>query len=262
VKKLVDSRENLYFGLRIFFSLLVLVGIVLAIAGLGASARSMGAATVTTLLVYLAILVLFFLFQKIYLVGYLKGNGIAVSKAQFPEVFELYLQMGADLGLKRLPGLFVLQQGGALNAFALRFSGRNYIAIYSEVFSLVSTDPEAVRFVLGHELGHVKRRHMSKRFWTCLSAVIPFLGPAYSRRCEFTCDRFGQRFASENPLRGLLLMAAGRELYTRVDVEAYLEDARQNYTGAPKFTGLLVGHPFLPARIARLKETKAATPAP
>jgi Zn-dependent protease with chaperone function len=256
VKKLVDARENFYFGLRIFFSFLVLVGIVLAISGLGASARSMGAVTVATILVYLAIIVLFLLFQKIYLVGYLKGNGIAVSKAQFPEVHELYRTMAADLGLKRLPGLFVLQQGGMLNAFALRFSGRNYIAIYSEVFSLVATDLEAVRFVLGHELGHVKRRHMSKRFWTCLSSVVPFLGPAYSRRCEFTCDLFGRHFATENPLRGLLLMAAGRELYTRVSVEAYLEDARDNYTGAPKFTGLLIGHPFLPARIARLKEAK------
>lgn len=247
------KRENLYFGLRVFFTLVVAAGL-----GLGASAlfsADLGpmVATIATFAVYALVLALFFWFQKVILVGHMKGNGVCVSERQFPEVYAEYRRMGEELGLKRLPDLFLLQEGGLLNAFAIRFSGRNYVAIYSEVLSLASSDPDSVKFVLGHELGHVRRAHMSKRFWTGLSAVVPFLGAAYSRSCEYTCDNIGSRFAGSEPLRGLVLLAAGKELYRRIDVEAYVEDARRNYTGAVRFAGLFMSHPYLPARLKNLK---------
>ncbi len=145
------------------------------------------------------------------------------------------------------------QQGGFLNAFAVRFSGKNYIAIYTEVFSLINSDLDAVKFVIGHELGHVKRMHMSKRFWTFPSSIIPFLGSAYSRRCEYTCDNIGSLFAGGKAQDGLVLLAAGRDLYKQVDVADYVEEAKANYTAAVKFVGLFMSHPYLPKRLKNLE---------
>lgn len=253
----IHKKENLYFGLRVFFTLVVAAGLGLGGSALLGSGLGTMAATIVTFAIYALAIALFFWFQKVILIGHLKGNGVCVSERQFPEVYAEYKRMGEELGLKRLPGLFLLQEGGLLNAFAIRFSGRNYVAIYSEVLSLVSSDPDSVRFVLAHELGHVKRAHMSRRFWTGLSAVVPFLGAAYSRSCEYTCDNIGSRFAGSEPLQGLVLLAAGKELYKRIDVEAYVEDARRNYSGAVRFAGLFMSHPYLPARLRNLRSLRA-----
>ena len=252
----IDKRENLYFALKVVFSVIELMVVAALFSALGSAGIGTVGATMAILVLYAALIVLFFLFQKIYLIGYLKGDGVAVSERQFPEVYALYKAMGAELGLKKLPTLFLIQQGGALNAFAVRFSGNNYIAVYSDVFSLISSDMETVKFILGHELGHVRRNHMSKRFWTCLSSIVPFLTPAYSRSCEYTCDNIGHHFAKENPLNGLVLLAAGKDLYQRVDVAAYVADAKANNTDAVKFTGLFIGHPYLPNRIRNLRDGK------
>ncbi len=251
----VDKGENLYFILKILFTVVVLA---LAILGLASLLRGNEVAAISTLsvfIVYLLLIWIFIVFQKIYLVAHMKGNGVAITERQFPQVHEAYGEMAARLGLKKVPKLFLLQEGGVLNAFAVRLSGRNYIAIYSEIFSLVATDLEAVKFVLGHELGHVRRNHMSKRFWTFPSSIIPLLTAAYSRRCEFTCDAIGKSLAPENRLNGLLVLAAGPHLYGQLNPESYIEDADESYTTGVKFMQLFMSHPYLPRRIRNLRET-------
>lgn len=251
-----DKMEDVYFAIKVAVTVLILAAGAYGLSKLSSGEGTAALTTVTTLttfIVYVLILVVFVLFQKLYLVGVLKGNGIEVTERQFPEVYAEYRAMGEALGLKKLPALFILQQGGLLNAFAIRFSGTNYIAVYSDVFALLESDMDCLRFILGHELGHVKRAHMSKRFWTCLSSIVPFLTPAYSRRCELTCDGIGASCVKESPLNGLVLLAAGPVLYRKVDIAAYLEDARRNRTASAKFVGLCLSHPYLPARLSRIR---------
>ena len=161
----VDNSENVFFIVKIFFTIVVLAGIIGLIGSITNSVVS-SVATISIFIIYALIIALFFLFQKIYLIGYMKANGIEIKNNQFPEVYAEYQKMTQDAQIKKVPKLFILQQGGALNAFAIRFSGNNYIAIYSDIFSLMHTDLDAVRFILGHEIGHVARKHMTKRFWT------------------------------------------------------------------------------------------------
>jgi Zn-dependent protease with chaperone function len=248
----IHKRENAYFAIKVAFTLVVLVAAVALIALLSKNSLT-AMSSLTVFIVYAAMIWALILFQKIYLVAYMKGNGIAVTERQFPEVFAIYQEMGRELGLKKIPRLFIIQQGGALNAFAIRFSGKNYVAIYSDIFSLISTDIDAVKFVLGHELGHVKRNHMSKRFWTFPSSIIPFLTATYSRSCEYTCDNIGDALADNRSLGGLLVLAAGKELYKQVNVEGFIEDARANNSFAVKLVGLCMSHPYLPRRIANLR---------
>ncbi len=248
----VHSRENPYFAVKVVCTLLVLAGLAALVSLLSDGGGVSGLTTLVTFGIYVVLLWLFVMFQKIYLVGYMKGNGIAVTERQFPEVHAAYAEMGRELGIKKLPALFILQQGGALNAFAIRFSGRNYVAIYSDVFSLMATDMDAVKFVLGHELGHVGRAHMSKRFWTFPSSLVPFLTQAYSRSCEYTCDNIGMALSPAKPLNGLLVLAAGKELYAQIDPRAYAADAAEQESAAVKFAGLLMSHPYLPKRLRNL----------
>jgi Zn-dependent protease with chaperone function len=249
----IDKKENVFFIVKVFFTIVVLVGIVSLISALSSSAIT-SVATITVFIIYALLIVLFVLFQKIYLIGYMKANGIEISANQFADVYAEYFKMVQDVNIKKAPKLFILQQGGALNAFAIRFSGNNYIAIYSDIFSLIHSDLDAVRFILGHELGHVARKHMSKRFWTCLSSIIPFLTAAYSRHCEYTCDQYGKIFSPNNYINGLLVIAAGKDLYKNVNIESYINDARKNYTASAKIIGIILSHPSTPRRLDRLSK--------
>lgn len=248
----IHKRENLYFTLKIIFTFVILVWFISLLAKFLSSMSSLALPTLLTFIIYFLMIVLFIFFQKILLVAYMKGNGICVSENQFPEVYKEYKVMVEKLGIKKEPQLFILQQGGLLNAFAIRFSGRNYIAIYSDVFSVLTSDLDTLKFVIGHELAHVKRNHMSKRFWTFPSSAIPFLTPAYSRMCEYTCDNIGTALVKENYIDGLVLLAAGKELYKNVNVENYIEESDKNNTAVVKFVGLFLSHPYLPRRIKNI----------
>ena len=244
----VNRKENVYFGLKVCFTIVVL----LALISLFSKPNLAMVTSLTVIIVYTIMIVMFVVFQKMYLIAHLKGNGIEISEEQFPEVYEKYKEMGQKLSLKKLPKLFLIQQGGLLNAFAVRFSGNNYIAIYSDVFSLVLSDLDSLIFILGHELGHVKRAHMSRRFWTFPSSIIPFLTPAYSRSCELTCDNIGFLFSEDKAVNGLVLLAAGKELYQKVDKQKYIEHSLRNNTAVVKFIGLFNSHPYLPKRLQNL----------
>jgi Zn-dependent protease with chaperone function len=159
------------------------------------------------------------------------------------------------------PDIFVLQAGGILNAFATRFLGRNFVILYSDVLALATQKGErAVSFVLAHELGHVKRKHMTRRALLYPAMVFPFLGGAYSRACEYTCDRLGNALQPDGSVDGLLVLAAGRDLYTQVNSAEY-SNQRETETGFfVAFSEILSTHPNLPKRVAAL-DTERPGPA-
>lgn len=251
----VSKSENILFAIKVIVTAGIILGIIciLPMAFRGANEHM---AKISAVLVYIPLILLYVWFCKVYLVAYMKGNGICVSETQFHDVFEMYCDMARNLGLKKIPPLFVLQNGGLLNAFAIRLSGKNYIAIYSDVFSLYKSGIEAVKFVLAHELGHVARGHNQKRFWTFPSSIIPFLTAAYSRACEYTCDNIGGGFISgeTDRLQGLLLLAGGKDIYKEIDIENYLETAKQNRSFSVKLVNMFASHPYLPERIENLRK--------
>jgi len=82
--------------------------------------------------------------------------------------------------------MYVLQGDGVLNAFATRFARKNFVVIYSDIFEMAyQEEKDAVSFIIGHELGHLKRRHVSnwRLFLTLPARFIPLLYKAYSRAC-------------------------------------------------------------------------------
>jgi Zn-dependent protease with chaperone function len=82
------------------------------------------------------------------------------------------------LELRPTPDAFILHAHGAFNALATRFLGRNFIVLYSDVVDALESNPDAVDFYIGHELGHIQRKHLvwGPLLWPAL--ILPILGAA------------------------------------------------------------------------------------
>lgn len=205
LESLIHPKERFYFAACVVISLLVYIALAMAILN--------GGPIATTLITYLILgIIVFFIAHGLH-IGHVRGNGVRVSSKQFPELSAIADQHARRLGLDETPAIFVLQSGEVLNAFATRFLGRNFVILNSDVLALATQKGEkAVSFVLGHELGHVRRHHMTVRTFLYPAMVFPFLAGAYSRACEYTCDRFGHALEPEGGVDGLLILAAGRDL--------------------------------------------------
>lgn len=264
MKTRVNKKESFLFALKVIFTLLIVYGIYKLLGYIASTPSQDGEqvsvlALASTFVLYAVIILIYVYISKIFIVGYLKGNGVEINSEQFPEFYAFYQKMAEELNMKKIPPLFILQEGGVLNAFAIRFSCKNYIAVYSEIFEMYDTEPEAVKFVLGHELGHVKRCHMQKQFWTALASIVPFLGAAYSRACEYTCDNIGCDLSNDGAEKGLLILASGKKLYAKVNPDKYIENAIHQRSFSVLFSELCASHPYLPNRIRNIRNAKLYT---
>jgi Zn-dependent protease with chaperone function len=197
------------------------------------------------------IALLFFISSGI-LVGHIRGNAIKITKTQFPDIYAIIERYCEMLEID-IPSSYILQSGGVLNAFATKFIRRNYVVIYSEILELAyEKGEEALKFVIAHELGHVKRKHMTKKTLLFPSAIIPFLALAYSRACEYTCDNIGKSLSPSGAINGVLILAVGKQLYKKVNAEEYIKN-EQNETSFWKwFAEKISSHPLLPKRLSNI----------
>ena len=111
-----------------------------------------------------------------------------------------------------MPELYILQAGGFLNAFATRFTGRNFVVIYSSMEEILGPTGPLMKFLMGHEIGHIQRKHLVKKMLLAPGIIVPLLFQAYHRACESTCDRYGA-YASDDlngSMQALTVLASGR----------------------------------------------------
>jgi Zn-dependent protease with chaperone function len=188
-------------------------------------------------------------------VGHVRGSAVRVSERQFPDVHAEVVRLARVLGMEEVPAVYVLQAGGTLNAFATRFLGRSYVVLFSDVVELARSQGEqALAFVIAHELTHHQRGHTGwKRLLTLPAHWMPFVGSAYSRACEYTCDAHGADVCPEGAVAGLLVLAAGKQLYREIDPEAYARQSEQEGGFWVRFAELMASHPNLPKRVAAVR---------
>lgn len=241
---LVHKREKLYFSLLVAASVLVLIlGIALTIVSFGLFLWIIGT------------MVALSLFTHWIQIGYIRTNGVKVTPRQFTELHELVQRVGTEMGIRLLPDVYILQAGGLLNAFATRFFQKNMVILYSDVVELTRTgQTKEVEFVIAHELAHIRRNHVQKQWVVLLGSIIPFLGSAYSRACEYTCDRMAAHYLQDfgAAKRALTVLAIGGPLAKEVNEFDYLYEASRENGFIAKFSELLSTHPTLPKRIAAI----------
>jgi len=201
---------------------------------------------------------LFLLVAQALFLAHVRGNGVRVSERQFPELYTRVRAASARLGLPRTPEVYVLQGGGLLNAFATKLLSRRFVILLSDLVNHCH-DPRQLDFVVGHELAHHAAGHLAWRLFLAPYWLVPLAGAAYSRACEYTCDRAGAAVAgdTEQAMRGLMVLAAGGPLAQGADLEAFIAQADEAGGFWMAVQELAASHPFLCKRVAALKELAA-----
>ncbi len=244
----VHRKENIYFFIMLTISA-ILYGAFFFFADLkNPHILSYGALFIGSLL--------FQIIGSLFFVGFVRGNGIKISNRQFPEVYKILVSYSQNLGLKKVPELYILQGNGVLNAFAMKFFSRNYIVLYSNTLEVAYHEGmDAVSFIIGHELGHIKRGHTGFLRSTFIfpARLIPFLGNAYSRACEYTCDNIGYSLCPKGGIKGMLVLSTGKELHKKVNVDSLiLHDNKVDLLA--NITETFLTHPQLVKRITALNK--------
>lgn len=240
-KELISQKEKIYFVLLLISSLLLYFFFFISVIGI--------------FILFLLVLVPLFLF--LLTLGQIRTNGVKVTKNQFPSIYQMVMKTADDMGISSIPDVYIVQSEGALNAFASKFFQKNMIVIYSELADLIVIDREQeLRFVIAHELAHIKRNHIVKQVLLLPGNWIPFLGNAYSRACEYTCDTMAAHYISDldSSKRALTILAVGKQLYKDVDINEYLLEACKEDNFFSWLSEKFSTHPNLPKRIAFMQK--------
>ncbi|QIB26819.1 M48 family metallopeptidase [Caloranaerobacter azorensis] len=209
-------------------------------------------------IMYLLIATIFAFFAHGIFIGSIRGNSIRVSDKQFPEVYKIAKDLSQKIGFEEVPSIYIMQSGGMLNAFATKFLGRNFVIIYSDVLELAYKEGEpAVAFIIAHELAHIKRKHLTWRGLLYPAMLVPLLGPAYSRACEYTSDLIAAQLVPEGAIQGLTVLATGKRLYQKLNILEVINQSEEESGFWIWLSEKFSNHPNLIKRINRVYyETK------
>lgn len=205
-------------------------------------------------LVYVLLAFLVYVFAQSAAIAWIKGTAVRLSPTQFPDLHARFEACCRTLGIDTPPEVYLLNGSGALNAFATRFFGRNFVVLLSDVVDAMDDRPDGVNFYIGHELGHIRMKHLTGRLWRLPVLWLPLLGAAYARAQESTCDLHGRACCPdpETAARALVALAAGPRRWAGADLASYAAQTHDNRGFWPSFHELIGGYPWLTKRVARL----------
>ncbi len=193
-----------------------------------------------------------------------RGTAVRLSRTQFPDLYASMDDFASTLRVKPTPSVYLSNGNGTINAFAAQ-SGwtNNYVVLSNELFANLRNDNrEGTRFILGHEIGHIRLHHVA--LWynlvICYSQLIPILGPTLSRLREYSCDRNGAALEPKGEL-GLILLTAGRYAADNVQASELVDQGRDLGGFWVGISQLPRSHPWTVRRIWRLHQLGLFGPA-
>lgn len=200
------------------------------------------------------------LFAKGSYIAYIKGNSVELSEQQFPELYQAFLECCKDIpDLKKIPKVFIRNGNGVFNAFAMHFFATNFVVLNASIVNALADNHNAIKFVMGHELGHIKQSHHFMRIYCIPAFILPFVGPAYSRACEYTCDAFGLFCAKDlnDSQLALATLACGAEKYKSIDLKQFSQQMAYSKEFFNSLNELLASHPWLCKRVEYIRALQA-----
>ncbi len=194
--------------------------------------------------------------------GKLIGNSVKLDEKQYPEVYKIFVELSNEIGFEKVPELYLVNGSGALNAYATCVPGyRNFAAIYSDILErcLKNDDIESLKFILGHELGHIKFNHVKWWYnfltvWMNFPVVNYLFGLPLSRAREYGCDKLGEKLSGDSTGRGLMMLAAGKYAYKEIDLERYTKEHFEKKSFWAWVANLQQDHGFVAWRIAAIRK--------
>ncbi|GAB3109499.1 M48 family metallopeptidase [Janibacter alkaliphilus] len=188
----------------------------------------------------------------------LRANAVRMSPNQFPEGYRMLVEAAEQFGLRRVPDAYVVPGSGTINAFAVGHGFRRFVAVYSDLFEVggEARDPEALRYVISHEVGHHAAGHVSyfRLVFMVVINQIPFLGPALSRSQEYTADNYGYQASPQGALGGMAVLAAGKYLNADVNVNELADRAATEKGFWLHLVNWRSGHPIITWRTHALRD--------
>lgn len=159
----------------------------------------------------------------------MRAFAVRMTPTQFPEGYWMVADAAQQMGMRRVPDAYVLIGNGVINAFAAGHGFRRYVAVHSDLFEVGGAvrDPEALRFVIAHEVGHHAAGHTGyfRLLLQNLAFQIPLLGKALSRAQEYTADNYGYSVVPEGAPGTMALLSAGKYLNAHVNVHELADRA-------------------------------------
>jgi Zn-dependent protease with chaperone function len=201
------------------------------------------------------------------------ASAVKVSERQFPHIYEMLRDGCYVLDMETVPELYIVQEP-VPNAMAIGLSDP-FIVINSGLVDLC--DPEELRAVIGHELGHILSGHAVYRtmllILIMLAARIAWMPIGYLglrgiiwgleewfRKSELSCDRAGLLAGQDiNASRRVLMKLAGGSRLTEMNADAFHEQAHE-YDAVPDLRDSILKilqlqgntHPFAVVRFTEL----------
>ncbi len=183
------------------------------------------------------------------------GNMILLGPAQCPALYQAVVEGAERLGLPT-PTAFMYNSNGVMNAFARRLLGGRFVFLTSALVEV--QDDAQIRFVIGHELGHHAAGHLDpvKNIIMLPGHFVPFLGKAYSRTREYTCDNIGAFLCGDTTAAQTSLQMLGcgcRRLNGTLNCEAFVAQEQMVPPIAGYVAEIFRTHPRLTRRVLALR---------
>ena len=197
--------------------------------------------------------------------GNLLGSSVKISRRQFPELHNLVVECARELDIA-MPTVYISQNLSSLNAGTYGTDDEAFIVLNSALVDRF--DEDELKFVIGHECGHIQNNHVVYHTaanylaqgvinfvkWAAVPARVAL--NSWSRRGEITCDRAGLICCrdKEAALRAIMKLALGsKKLFEEVDLEEYVGQLDELNDGMGRFQEYLASHPYLPKRVKALE---------
>lgn len=188
----------------------------------------------------------------------LRTSAVRMSPTQFPEGYRMVVEAAQQFGLRKVPDAYVVMGNGVVNAFAAGHGLRRFVAVHSDLFEVggASRDPEALRFVIGHEVGHLAAGHVSyfRLVFTTVIRMIPILGPALSRAQEYSADNYGYAYTPTGAAGVMGLLSAGKYLNAEVNVNELADRAATDPSFFVHWANVGSSHPVVTWRAHALRD--------
>lgn len=200
--------------------------------------------------------------------GPVVASGIKITDNTYPELNEIFDMCSEKLSIKR-PYAIISPVIGGINAMAFGSDEEPYIVL--SPLMAKTMNKEQLKFVIGHECGHVAMGHMTYHTVVSLATnfanAIPVIGPiiskgaalplmAWSRRSEISADRAGLLCCDDVEVakRTLLQITMPFMDATAIDVDDYVNNSEKYLDKGVlrRVNEFADAHPIIPKRIKSL----------
>ncbi|MDR7168371.1 Zn-dependent protease with chaperone function [Nocardia kruczakiae] len=185
-------------------------------------------------------------------------NAVKMSPTQFPEGYRMVAEAAARFGMATVPDAYVVLGNGQINAFASGHGFRRYVVVYSDLFEIggQARDPDALAFIIGHEVGHIAAGHVSywRQLGMFLVPFLPIIGNSLIRAQEYTADNHGFCNRHLGAPGAMKTLAGGKYLNSLVDFDEMADRAPQDKGFFVWVVNAMSSHPVLTWRMWALRD--------